>query len=265
MIYNTKVIFYNNEIQISKYDYAIGKAGTEEEIKIREKEKEKRDKANSNNNKQLSKCTQIDVADMSKNNQARSVRRTIQSIYQIARANNFDYFATFTFSDSSYRYNYDECKSKMRKWFNNFKNRYSDIEYLAVPEMHKDCAWHFHALIKGNLQPFLVQGVHTDRYILPCFTYGINEVEPIKDSNRCSSYITKYITKELAVNTNHKRRYIYSKGLNKPDVRELYVDDERMSLYEFIANHFPEYTMTYQKNVETAGYKVNYIQLAKKE
>lgn len=67
--------------------------------------------------------------------------------------------------------------------------------------------------------------------------------------------------KDLAFSLHNKRRYFYSRGLKKPEVLEFSIDEN--GLFDFIQGNFPEYTMTYQRLVETHGQQVNYIQLAK--
>ena len=261
-MYNTKIIFYNDEIQISKYNYGVSVSVNHYKTEEEKKESLEDGSIDFTDSEQFSRSATTDFTDRSKDNQARSLRRSMQSIYEIARANNFDYFATFTFSQL-YRYDYDTCKEKFVKWLKNFKARKcSGIEWLCVPERHKDGAWHFHAMFQGDLSAHLVAGVHAGRYIISAYRLGINELEPIRDSNRCASYITKYITKDLALSLKNCRRYFYSKGLKKPSYKEMYLGDD-VDMFDFIAGNFPEYQLAHTKIVETHGYRVNYIQLAK--
>lgn len=261
-MYNTKIIFYNEEIQISKYNYGVSVSVNHYKTEEEKKESLGDGTIDFADCEQYIRSATTDFADRNKDNQVRSLRRSMQSIYEIARSNNFDYFATFTFSQS-YRYDYDTCKKKFLKWLKNFKARKCyDIEWLCVPEQHKDGAWHFHAMFQGDLSAHLVAGVHAGRYIISAYRLGINEIEPIRNSNRCASYITKYITKDLALSLKNRRRYFYSAGLKKPESKEIYLSDD-IDLFEFISDHFPDYLLTYNKLVETHGYRVNYIQLAK--
>lgn len=212
--------------------------------------------------KQSSRTTPADFENRDALNQARSIRRSIQNIYMLTRANDWNYFSTFTFSDRDYRYDYVTCKQKFSKWMNNFRNRHAGIDYLAVPEQHKDGAWHFHCLIKGDLSSKLVKGVHTNRYILPHYKLGINEFEIVRDRYRVANYITKYITKDLLSKVENKQRYIYSAGLKRPIITEHQITDS-YSLFQFIDGNFPEYTMTHQKTCEYAESFIQYIQLRK--
>ena len=126
-----------------------------------------------------------------------SMSRTVSSIYEISRANTWEYFVTFTFNrnliDSS---NYDLLAEKVSKWFNNLRSRYApDLKYLIVPELHKDgMHYHFHAVISnvGNIR-FVDSGVkkkgHTI-YNLDNWKFGFTTASKVLDSGRISSYIT---------------------------------------------------------------------------
>lgn len=81
-----------------------------------------------------------------------SLNRSIKKIYDIGRNNIWEWFFTFTLSETAVKnkYDYDECSSKVRKWFNNIRSRRCpNIKYLIVPEMHVSGAWHFHALVSN--------------------------------------------------------------------------------------------------------------------
>lgn len=82
-----------------------------------------------------------------------SLSRTVHKIYDLGRNNVWEWFFTFTLNESAVkdRCNYDECSSKVRKWFNNIRSRRCpDIRYLIVPEKHPSSgAWHFHALVSN--------------------------------------------------------------------------------------------------------------------
>ena len=261
MGYNVKVIKYDSEIQVNFYEHGVRVTDKHFMTDVEKKElKEKNVESDISDDEQFSRMPAVAFENRSELNKARSLRRSKNSIYEIARANEFDYFATFTIA-GSYRYDYDSCKNKFRKWLNNFCVRCVRVEYIVVPEQHKDTAWHFHAMIKGDMSGHIVSGIRSGRYTIPAYTLGRNEIEPIRDSNKTAQYITKYITKDLAFSLHNKRRYFYSRGLKKPDVLEFSIDEN--GLLEFIQGNFPEYTMTYQRLVETHGQQVNYIQLAK--
>jgi hypothetical protein len=140
-------------------------------------------------------------------NKARSLRRTVQTIYEYSRANVWDYFATFTIADKDVRYDYATAKGKICTWFNHFKARKCpDLKYLCVPEQHKDGAWHFHALMSGSLDDYIKLNEY-GYYNLPSYKLGFTSIEPVRDNGRVASYITKYITKDLLEQVANAQRY----------------------------------------------------------
>lgn len=254
--YNTKVTFYHNEIQISRYGYKLTRTNIKPK---KESEKGENNKTTALSDKQSAFDNQKPAQDNDKANQVRSTRRSKQSIYAISRANRWDYFATFTFESN--RYDYDSCKERMRNFLRNFKARKApDLEWLVVPEQHKDGAWHMHALLQGSLDAYLTQTWRSKRYALMGYNLGKCELEKVEDTGRVSSYITKYITKELADTMKNKRRYFYSKGLNKGEEKLLLVDKE-ISTADFILGNFPDYYMSHAKATEYNGNRIDYIQL----
>lgn len=257
MHYNTKVTFYNNEIQISRYGYKIYKKSDKELIFKDD------DETVVMSDKQSFISREKSIKDSDKNNNVRSVRRSKQSIYEIARANEWDYFVTFTMCND--RYNYDLCKSRLLKFLNNFKMRkVPDMEYLIVPEQHSDLAWHFHGLIRGNIDMYLSDTWRKDRFEIVGYKLGKCEVEKVKDTHRIASYITKYITKELANSLKNKRRYFYSKGIKKGDSVEMLVASD-ISNIDFVLGNFPEYEITYVRTTEYNGNRIDYIQLRRQD
>lgn len=253
MRYNVKVTYYNKEIQISRYGYKIYRV--DEEMRVKDVDNQ----TSVVSDKQSVVNRKKPAEDTDKNNKVRSERRSKQSIYEIARANEWDYFATFTMSEN--RYDYDSCKDRLRKFLNNFKGRKAgDLEYLVVPEQHKDGAWHFHGLLKGNIDAYLSKTWHKGRYELVGYNLGKCELENVKDTNRVASYITKYITKDLANTVKNKRRYFYSKGVNKGESVEMLIDRD-ISTIDFILGNFPEYDMTHIRTTEYNGNRIEYIQL----
>ncbi len=253
MHYNVKLTYYNNEIQISRYGYKIYKV--DEEMKVKNVDGE----TNTISDKQSVSNSKKSAETVDKDNKVRSERRSKQSIYEIARANEWNYFVTFTMSED--RYDYDICKDRLRKFLNNFKYRIAnDLEYLIVPEQHRDGAWHFHGLLQGDLSPYLSDTWHKGRYELTGYNLGKCEIEKVKDTHRIASYITKYITKDLANTVKNKRRYFYSKGLKKGESVEMLIDRDITTL-DFVLGNFPDYDMTHVRVSEYNGQRIEYIQL----
>lgn len=172
---------------------------------------------------------------------AKSIARTKTTISDYILCNDFDHFATFTFDQkkigSKNRYSFLYCANKLSEWLRteqqHHKRKYSTgFRYLIVPEQHKDGAWHFHAIIGGYLGPtpdflskknsYLLtrerkQSSLRTRKFIQRYALGRNEIQPIKDKNRLSNYIKKYITKSL-ISLPGKKRYWCSRNLQKPRI-----------------------------------------------
>lgn len=193
-----------------------------------------------------------------------SIARTRNSLYYIARSNRWEYFLTLTLSpDKINRYDFMECSKRVRKWFNHLKERKcSDMYYLIVPEMHKDGAWHFHGLIGGCTGLNMVDSSkRTDAgaviYNLDEWKFGWSTATKVTDSSRCSSYICKYITKDMCSIVSGRQRYWVSNNVQRAEVFEGYFNEVQMKqfrerLYE---------NMTWKKEVQTEFINVEYFEL----
>ena len=199
-----------------------------------------------------------------------SMNRTIQKIYEISRANIWEYFLTLTFDrnklDSS---NYNLLCDKVSKWLNNLHSRYApDLKYLIVPELHKDGKhYHFHGLLAniGNItlkDSGIKKNGHTI-YNMSNWKYGFSTVTKVKDSNKVSSYITKYITKELCAVSKNKRRYWTSKNCDTVKISVYNLPYEDIS--EFLDKNLQSIRHTSSVTIESAGLIINYIEMEKGE
>lgn len=154
-----------------------------------------------------------------------NVKHARQMVYDICRSNDWNWFVTLTLDpskcdsydfDSSYR----EVK-KFLKWCT-----INGLKYIMVTEMHKSGRYHFHGLIHGSLdtiQAFYPDGNIIDGiFNIPSYKGGFATASIIRDSVRASSYLVKYLTKDMCVPKGRKR-YWCSCGLNRPCV--LYDDD----------------------------------------
>ena len=199
-----------------------------------------------------------------------SMNRTIQKIYEISRANTWEYFLTLTFDrnklDSS---DYNLLCDKVSKWLNNLRSRYApDLKYLIVPELHKDGKhYHFHGLLAniGNItltDSGIKKNGHTI-YNMANWKYGFSTVTKVIDSNKVSSYITKYITKELCAVSKNKRRYWTSKNCDTAKVSVYNLPYEDIS--QFLDNNLQSIRHTSSVTIESAGLIINYIEMEKGE
>lgn len=178
-----------------------------------------------------------------------SLSRTKAIAKELRFCNDWDYFCTLTISPLyGDRYNWESCVKRISKFFNNFKSRYApDFKYLLVPESHIDGAVHCHRLLSGipddclfvperipkRVDFDIVDGrkvgghiemvPNTPRYLAwHHYKLGHCSLEKIRNQDRCSSYILKYITKAVQVEfggdcflSKGDRILRASKGLNR--------------------------------------------------
>lgn len=143
-----------------------------------------------------------------------SLKRTRQIVYDIARSNNWDWFITLTFNPEIVNsFDYEECCDAIKKYTRHL--HYDGLEWLLVPELHKSGRYHFHGLIKGYLD--VVPSKIKDIYNVADYDIGFTTASIIQSHERVATYITKYLTKELAV-PKGKKRYWSSRGLQRPSV-----------------------------------------------
>ena len=163
-----------------------------------------------------------------------SQSRSKVNAYDLALANEWDYFLTGTF-DRKVVNAYDY--SCFVQYILLFTQRLRDhnIQYLLVPEQHKDGAWHFHSLIKGILPLVLAYSPHTgcplldssgrQIYNCPLYKYGFTTVTQVTDSIKSAGYICKYLTKAQDDVPKGKKRYWASRSLNRPTEDFIVVDN----------------------------------------
>lgn len=150
--------------------------------------------------------------------------RTINKIYDIARSNTWDWFFTLTFNpDKVDSLNYTVVVKKLSDWLKNMRKKCPDMKYIVVPEQHKSGRWHFHGLFADvNEMDFIDSGRVSESgkvvYNVGNYKLGWSTATKIEDNHRASSYMCKYITKDLCRLTQNKKRYWASRNVNLPDV-----------------------------------------------
>lgn len=158
-----------------------------------------------------------------------SIKRACDKIFEIAYANDFKYFITFTLDQTKIdRYDPKQIIKKLNTWLAN-KVRRNNLQYIIVPEYHKDKAIHFHGLISGNNLKLKYSGhkLKDGRSIYNCgsWSFGFSTVVELDDrKEQVSRYITKYITKDIDMSLEKIfGRFYFSggKGL-KRNVETLY-------------------------------------------
>lgn len=196
-----------------------------------------------------------------------SVNRSKNAVYSYARCEFWEWFITFTINaERKDRYSYDECSKAVRDWLDNQKQRNApDLKYLVVPEMHKDGAWHFHALIcnAGNIN-FTYSG-HKDKkqnmiYNLPSYRLGFTTATRVKDYHKVAKYIGKYITKSLCELTKGRQRYYVSKSISKPQSMIMVFDLSEDDLYDYVVT-LANSTGQELKHVSSVGTEKSYTKV----
>lgn len=273
MIYNVKTISYLDSLQVRIYEKPVQtKKKDISFIKMSKKEIQSRGYVNNPNHERTDK--QI------KHSLESSVNRSINQIYSLARSNKWEYFVTLTINpnllDST---DYILIVDKLSIWVNNLKKRYAkDLQYIVVPELHKDKEkWHFHALFSnvGNI-PFTFSGkvcvgkyvydyvkkpYATKIYNLPLWKYGYSTATEIRDSAKAGSYITKYITKDMVNILKNQHRFVASQNLNHAKERVYFLDYEK--ILEIMQKNLCH--VDYVKNVKLpdAGQQITYAEFNK--
>lgn len=239
MVYNVKVLKYRDGVIDTRiYNHSI----TVDQIKKVVKEKRKRKRAE-------------------EDNQRRSVSRAKQSIYELARNGVWEWFVTLTFAgDKVDRYDYDAVTKKLSVWLNNLRKKSPELEYLFVPEQHKDGAYHFHGLMSHleNVQ-ILDSGRRSKGeviYNLRAYKYGFSTMTKVIDNAAVTRYIAKYVTKDLLKYIGSKKRYWASRNLERPTVHLLELDQlERCNLWQEL-----EEDCTYRNEASSEYITVQYYQ-----
>lgn len=167
-----------------------------------------------------------------------NISRARSKIWEYAESNKFDYFITLTLDKKKYdRYNLDKYIKDLSQYIrNNRRLHKTDIQYLFIPETHKDGAWHIHGLINGvnpkdlraftkdDFLPYKVRKlINQGRDILNWIPYaerfGYVTVERIHNRKAVAKYITKYINKDLGSSVIDlcKHSYFVSRKLNQAE------------------------------------------------
>lgn len=201
-------------------------------------------------------------------NKRRNYNRTKQVVYSYARCCNWEWFITLTFKpDKVNRYDFDECSKKVRKWLNNQRRNAPNLQYLVVPEQHKDGAWHFHGVLANTGTMKFIDSGHKDKgeiiYNMVQYQYGFTTATKVKSIEKVSNYISKYMTKDLCDLTEHKHRFFASNNLPVPKVSTWYVTEDTNDFLELLCNGMGKkvahVSHTHAKECYT---QVTYIELA---
>ena len=188
-------------------------------------------------------------------NLARAKRRARTMVRDYARANDFTHFVTLTLDASrvANRYDIDACTRDIRVTLDNLVRR-KGLQYVLVPEEHKDGAIHYHGFINAAL-PLVDSGTlskgggtpHKPRsarqreqwlaegwnvvYNVPAWKFGFSTAIALYgERDAAIGYVCKYITK--AQRKLGGRWYYSGGGLALPSMEYCDVDFEQLSAVE---------------------------------
>lgn len=182
---------------------------------------------------------------------SQSISRAKSVIYQVAICNDWEWFVSFTIDPKKYdRYSFKPFYEKFTQWLRDYRKKYGcKIEYLLVPEQHKDGAWHMHGLMRGipadHLSQF-VPGIHPQKLIDKGYMnwgrcgakFGFCSLGPIGDPLKVAGYVTKYITKDLLESNNRFGVHLYRCSLSLRRAQSLgYVYGSYLALDRYLNHH----------------------------
>ena len=183
-----------------------------------------------------------DEADSSKGEKlSNSISRARSKIFEYAMCNPFDHFVTLTLSPEKYnRYDLDSFYKDFSQFIRNQRRLHNiNIQYLYIPELHMDNAWHLHGLSMGIDKSLLRLFTNNEQlpynilnkleqgrliYDWPDYAkrFGYVTFEPIRDKEAVSKYITKYIGKNLETSITELNRKLYYTSRGLKSAKEIY-------------------------------------------
>ena len=165
-----------------------------------------------------------------------NICRARSKIRDYGFCNDWSLFVTLTLDPSKMDvFDLSALNRTLSQWFRDYRKKYGvNVKYLLIPEKHKSGAIHLHGFLLGlpvsHLRLFH-SSEHLPYYILnqlsqgkllytwPAYEqkFGYVVVEPIRNKDRAVSYITKYVTKDLALAVSDLGAHLYysSQGLAK--------------------------------------------------
>ncbi|MBY6269938.1 MAG: hypothetical protein CW344_17270 [Parageobacillus thermoglucosidasius] len=215
-----------------------------------------------------------------------SARRAYSNLLGLIRANldKFDAFVTLTFArrenEKKYREefgssfdfvsdprDFSEVKEKFSKFVHalsqNMRRKGLVFEYVTTWEMHRDGSFHFHMICSAIPDDLLcdapewldidhITGKRRNGKMLVHWVYGKSDYEKVRDRERMSTYISKYILKSLR-NIDEEfyeaflnaKKYFASRGLRKPSVKYVFSDEEFELVLKKINGYAEAYPVEY--------------------
>lgn len=164
----------------------------------------------------------------------RSMRRARAKVRRLALANSFEWFVTLTLDPQKIdRFDGAAVTKALGRWCDNMVRRHG-LQYILVPERHKDGAFHFHGFFAGPGVETVESG-HADScghpvYNLPQWKLGFSTaIHLYGEYGSAVGYVCKYIGKQDGERA--LGRWYYSGGpLREPE--KIYADMDWYDLKE---------------------------------
>lgn len=167
-----------------------------------------------------------------------NISRTKSRIIELGKCNEWDLFVTLTLNPKKYnRKDLGKFIKDLAQLIRDERKNGYDIEYLLIPERHKDGCWHMHGFIHGlpieklhefslseHLPKKIIDKLKSGKRVFTWEKYaakfGYSDIELIQNKNAASAYISKYITKDLisSVKELNAHAFYASKGLKSSEI-----------------------------------------------
>lgn len=171
-----------------------------------------------------------------------NISRARARIFELARCNEWEYFCTLTLNPEFDRTDLSSWRKKFSQWLRDYRKKGFDVKYLLVPEQHQNGAWHMHGFFSGiapatPFNPSDIGGVDTDPTVAAYKAAELNSggylnwrdysqkwgyctLSEVKSIEAASRYITKYVTKSLAMENLISGAHLFyaSRGLNSAEL-----------------------------------------------
>lgn len=135
-------------------------------------------------------------------------------IANLDRFPNPPHFLTLTFAQNI-RF-LDDANPLLARFFQRFRYRYPDIEWIAVPEFQKRGAVHFHILLY-NYPNEEAKNERSSRRLATLWRHGFLDIIPTDGNHRIASYMSKYMRKAMHdYRLFGKKAYSASRGILRP-------------------------------------------------
>ena len=153
--------------------------------------------------------------------QRRAARRARKQLFELCACNDLNLFFTLTLDKEKIdRYDYKTVVRRFGQWADN-RVRRKGLRYVAVPELHRDGAVHFHGLCNAA-SCRLVDSGKTDKksgqkvYNLADWNLGFTTAIYVYGARDAAAhYVAKYVTKQQCGGTIGGRYYLHGGDLQR--------------------------------------------------